>query len=81
MAANAEISKLHEDLKGKDTGIDKLKESLHNQKAQVSKVKSQLQNLLEQKTSLQQKLQLSTAKLSEIEGFTTKLHDEEEVVW
>lgn len=81
VAANADIKKLREDLKGKDTGIEKLKESLHNQMGQVTKVKSQLENLLKQKTSLQQELQLSTAKLSEIEGFTTNLHDEEDAMW
>ena len=56
MAANIEITKLQQDVKGKDTGIDKLKEGLHNEKAQVSKVKSQLQNILKEKTSLQQEL-------------------------
>ena len=81
VTANAEITKLHEELKRKDTGIDKLEESLNNQKSQVSKVKNQLQNLLEEKTSLQQELQSSTAKLNEIDGFTTKLHEEEETAW
>ena len=81
VAANIEITKLQQDVKGRDTGIDKLKEGLHNEKAQVSKVKSQLQNILKEKASLQQELQSSRAKLSEIEGFTTKLHEEEEAVW
>jgi len=30
---------------------------------------------------LRQKLQLSTARLSEIEGYTTELHEEDEAVW
>lgn len=81
VAANTEITKLQLDLKGKDTGIDKLKEGLHNEKAQASIVKSQLQNLLKEKTSLQQELQSTTIKLSEIEGFAAKLHEEDEAVW
>jgi chromosome segregation ATPase len=81
MAANAAITKLQEGLKGKDTGIDKLKEGLQNERAQVSKVKSQLQDLLREKTSLLQELQFCTTRLSEIEGFTTKLREEDEAVW
>jgi chromosome segregation ATPase len=81
VAANAAISKLQESLRGKDTGIGKLKESLHNEKVQVAKVKSQLEDHLREKSALQQDLQSCMTKLSEIERFTTKLHEEDEAVW
>ncbi len=81
VAANAATTKLEESLRGKDAEIDKLKEGLRNEKAQVSNVKSQFQDLLREKTSLQRELQSCTTRLSEIEGFITKLHEEDEAVW
>lgn len=81
VAANAAMAKLQESLRGKDTGIDKLKESLHNERVQLVKVKSQLQDQLKEKSALQQERQSYMTKLSEIERFTTKLHEENEAVW
>ena len=81
VAASTETTKLRQDLKGKDIEIEKLKERLRNERAQVSKVMSQLQNLSDEKTSLQQELQSSMVSLSEIDGFRTKLHEEEEALW
>jgi chromosome segregation ATPase len=81
IAANAATTRLQESLRGKDTGIDKLKETLQNEKVQVAKVKSQLQDLLKEKSALQKECQSCMTKLSEIEQFTTKLHEEDEEVW
>jgi chromosome segregation ATPase len=81
VAANVAIKKLQESLRGKDAGIDKLKESLHNEKVQVSQIKSQLHDHSKEKTALQLELQSCMTKLSEIERFTTKLHEEDETVW
>jgi chromosome segregation ATPase len=80
-AANTKITDLQQSLKEKDTEIDKLRESLRSEKARISSTDTQLLNLQKEKTSLQQNLQLKTGRLSEIEGFATKLHDLDEEIW
>lgn len=80
-AANTKITDLEQNMKAKDTEIDKLKESLRSEKARLSNTDSQLLNLQKEKTSLQQNLQLKTARLNEVEGFATGLHDLDEEIW
>ena len=80
-AVNADITKLEQSIKGKDAGIDNLKDSLRNEKAQNSKAKSMIQDLRKEMASLKGDLQLSTTRLDEIEGFTTKLQEVDETVW
>ena len=79
--ANSQTKKLRQDLKGKDKEIEELKECLRKEKAQMSEVKTQLQKLSKEKTSLQQDVQSSTASLSEINEFRTKLREEDEALW
>lgn len=81
VAANENITKLQQNLKGKDVEINKLKESWGNEKAEISQVKTQLQHVLNDKIFLQQELQSTKTKLGEIEGFMTKLHGDDEEVW
>ena len=82
VGANAAITKLQGSLKGKDLEIDNLKESLHIEKVQASQVKSQLQDRLTENTALKQQLHSRIARLNEIERFTMKLREEDDVtVW
>jgi chromosome segregation ATPase len=81
VTANTSITELQQGLKAKDTEIDELKESLRNEKAQVSKTESQLHDLQEENTSLRQDLLSRTTRLSEVEGFATKLDEIDEATW
>ncbi|KAF8857474.1 hypothetical protein BDZ45DRAFT_803256 [Acephala macrosclerotiorum] len=65
-AANAEIKRLQQSLKEKD-------ESLNNLTTKVSNTDNELKDLQAKNASLQQK----TTKLSELEGFAKKLHEDE----
>jgi chromosome segregation ATPase len=80
-AANTEITELQQSLKVKDAEIDKLKESLRNEKTQVSNTETQLHVLQKENTSLQQNLQSRMTRLSEVEGFATKLREVDEAIW
>jgi chromosome segregation ATPase len=80
-AANTKIMDLQQSLKAKDTEVEKLKESLRSEKGRLSSTETQLLNLQKEKNSLQQNLQLKTARLSEVEGFATELHDLDEEIW
>ncbi|TVY40184.1 hypothetical protein LOCC1_G005539 [Lachnellula occidentalis] len=80
-AANTDITKLQQSIKGRDIGLDKLKECLKAEKALNSKTKSVEKVLKTEITTLQGNLQLSATKLDEIEGFTTELKEVDEAVW
>ncbi len=79
--SHTKITKLQQSLKVKDTEIDKLREAVRNEKIEVSNAKGQLQDVRKENSSLQQKLGSNTARLSELEGFATTLHDNNEEIW
>lgn len=79
-AANKEVITLEQNLKTKDTEINELKERLGKQENQALKTESQLKEVEKENASLKQKLQTNTARVAELEGFATKLHEEDEEV-
>jgi chromosome segregation ATPase len=79
--ANTGIIELQQTLKSKNTEINKLKEELRKGGVKVSNVEDQLQAVQKENVSLKQTLQLNKARLQELEGFATKLHDEDDEIW
>jgi chromosome segregation ATPase len=79
--ANGEITKLQQGQKDKDIDIEKLKEALRKEQIKVSSAEGKSQDAQTETDSLRQKLKLTTARLSEIEGYTTELREQGEEVW
>ena len=75
------IKNIQQSQKTKDTEIDKLKENLRDEKLKVASAEFQITGVQQEVASLRQTVQIHITKLSEIEGFTTKLHEQDEAVW
>jgi chromosome segregation ATPase len=79
--ANAEITELQQSRKDKDNEIDKLKDDLSNERTQVSKAEGRSRDSQKEVASLRQELRLNTKRLTEIEEYTTKLHEDDATIW
>jgi hypothetical protein len=47
----------------------------------MSRAEGEAQKMQKEAAFLRQKLQTSTARLGEVEGFATELHEDDEKVW
>ena len=81
LTANGDMTKLLQNLKGKDVGIERLKENVRNERMESDKVKNLVQDLRKRITSLEEHLASKASRLDEIDGFTTKLQEVDETVW
>ncbi|KAL3417330.1 MEI5 protein [Phlyctema vagabunda] len=79
--ANAEITKLNQDINGKNTGLSNLSELNRNEKMKSSKIQTEKQSIEKERDLLKREAISNRVRLDEIAEFTDKLQDIDETVW